>query len=82
MKKKLLTAKNILSYLPSSVYDLPPRLKFKDDPNRKDEWLIEAIPKNRRKVYNFRKIMKQYFDKDIFLEFGKNSVTICCSWSC
>jgi len=67
------TAKNILSYLPSSVYDLPPRAESKDNPNRKDEWLIEAIPKNRRKVYNSRKIINTVIDKDSFLEFGKYS---------
>ena len=67
------TTKKILSYLPSSVYDLPPRLKTKDKPNRKDEWLIEAIPKNRRKVYNSRKIINTIIDKDSFLEFGKFS---------
>jgi len=67
------TAKNILSYLPSSVYNLPPRAESKDNPNRKDEWLIEAIPKNRRKVYNSRKIIDTVVDKDSFLEFGKYS---------
>ena len=66
-------AKNILSYLPSSVYDLPPRKESKDDPKRKDEWLIEAIPKDRRKVYKSRKIIESVFDKSSFLEFGKNS---------
>ena len=66
-------AKNILSYLPSSVYDLPPRKENKDDPERRDEWLIEAIPKDRRKVYKSRKIIESVFDKSSFLEFGKNS---------
>ena len=66
-------AKNILTYLPSSVYDLPPRSDNNDNPNRSDEWLIEAIPKDRRKVYKSRNIIKTVFDKNSFLEFGKNS---------
>tara|TARA_B100000401_G_scaffold418768_1_gene342879 strand:- start:443 stop:1990 length:1548 start_codon:yes stop_codon:yes gene_type:complete len=66
-------AKNILTYLPSSVYDLPPRSENNDNPNRSDEWLIEAIPKDRRKVYKSRNIIKTVFDKNSFLEFGKNS---------
>ena len=66
-------AKNILSYLPSSVYDLPPRKENKDDPERRDEWLIEAIPKDRRKVYKSRKIIESVFDKSSFLEFGENA---------
>ena len=67
------TAKEILSYLPSSVYELPPRKKNNDKPNRKDEWLIEAIPRDRRKVYNSRKIIETIVDNDSFLEFGKYS---------
>ena len=67
------TAKEILSYLPSSVYELPPRKKNNDKPDRKDEWLIEAIPKDRRKVYKSRKIIKTIVDDDSFLEFGKYS---------
>ena len=63
--------KKILSYLPSSVYELPPRGKIEDNPNRKDEWLINAIPKDRRKVYKSRKIIDSVFDKNSFLEFGK-----------
>ena len=41
--------KKILSYLPQSVYELPQRGEVTDDPERKDEWLLEAIPKDRRK---------------------------------
>ena len=66
-------AKDILSYLPSSVYELPPRAKIIDDPKRKDEWLIKAIPKDRRKVYKSRKIIEKIVDKNSFLEFGKYS---------
>tara|TARA_B100001540_G_scaffold88422_1_gene79922 strand:+ start:2959 stop:4506 length:1548 start_codon:yes stop_codon:yes gene_type:complete len=72
-KEALETAKNILSYLPSSVYELPPRKKSEDNPNRKDEWLIDAIPKDRRKVYKSREIIKTLVDEESFLEFGKYS---------
>ena len=71
-KEAIETAKNILSYLPSSVYDLPPRVDSHDDPNRIDEWLIDVIPKDRRKVYKSRKIIETLFDESSFLEFGKN----------
>ncbi len=72
-KEALETAKNILSYLPSSVYELPPRSKNEDNVNRRDEWLIDAIPKDRRKVYKSREIINTLVDKDSFLEFGKYS---------
>tara|TARA_B100000427_G_scaffold65526_1_gene52016 strand:- start:5019 stop:6566 length:1548 start_codon:yes stop_codon:yes gene_type:complete len=70
-KEAMEVARNILTYLPSSVYELPPRYESKDDPNRKDEWLIEAIPKDRRKVYKARKIINTLVDNGSFLEFGK-----------
>ena len=66
-------SKKILSYLPSSVYELPPRIKCKDDPERNIEWLINAIPRDRRKVYKSREIISSIVDKDSFLEFGKYS---------
>ncbi len=63
--------RRFLSYLPTSVYELPPRGPQDDDPARRDEWLIEAIPRDRRKVYNARRIINTLFDKDSFFEIGK-----------
>ncbi|MEC7366280.1 MAG: carboxyl transferase domain-containing protein [Pseudomonadota bacterium] len=64
--------KKILSYLPQSVYELPQRGEKTDDPERKDEWLLEAIPKDRRKIYKMRKIINTLVDKKSFIEVGKN----------
>ena len=71
-KNAIETAKRILTYLPSSVYELPPRVNSNDNPARRDEWLIDAIPKDRRKVYKSRKIIETVFDNSSFLEFGEN----------
>ena len=38
-------AARFLSYLPSSVDELPPRVEPSDDPERRDEHLISAIPR-------------------------------------
>jgi acetyl-CoA carboxylase carboxyltransferase component len=64
-------ARQFLSYLPSSVYELPERVKPADDPNRKDTWLIDAIPNDRRKVYDMRKILRAIIDKDSLFEMGR-----------
>ncbi|USG60855.1 hypothetical protein NBZ79_16985 [Sneathiella marina] len=64
-------ARRFLSYLPSSVYDLPPRTECTDDPNRRDESLIEAIPRDPRKVYKMRKIIESVVDEGSFFEIGK-----------
>ncbi|WP_119420247.1 acyl-CoA carboxylase subunit beta [Desertibaculum subflavum] len=65
--------RRFLSYLPSSVYGLPPRGAPAADPDRRDEWLIEAVPKDRRKVYDMRKILRSIFDQDSFFEIGRMS---------
>ena len=52
-------ARRFLSYLPPSVYELPRRApRRRDDPARRDPWLIEAVPHDRRKVYDMRRILK------------------------
>ncbi|MEH6526918.1 MAG: carboxyl transferase domain-containing protein [Sneathiella sp.] len=64
-------ARRFLSYLPSSVYDLPARTECNDDPNRREENLIEAIPRDPRKVYKMRKIIEAVVDEGSFFEIGK-----------
>ena len=64
-------ARRFLSYLPSSVYELPERITPSDDPARRDPWLIDAIPRDRRKVYDMRKILGAVVDTDSLFEIGK-----------
>ena len=64
-------ARKFLSYLPPSVHQLPERTKTDDDPARRDEWLIEAIPRNKRQVYKMRKIINSVIDEGSFFEMGK-----------
>ncbi len=64
-------ARRFLSYLPSSVYELPARVAPTDDPARRDAWLIEAVPRDRRKVYDMRKILRALVDADTLFEMGR-----------
>jgi len=64
-------ARRFLSYLPSSVYELPPRIDPTDDVARRDPWLIEAVPRDRRKVYDMRRILKAIIDTDSLFEMGR-----------
>ncbi len=64
-------ARRFLSYVPSSVYALPARGAATDDPARREEWLIEAVPRDRRKVYDMRKIVRAVVDRDSFFEIGR-----------
>jgi acetyl-CoA carboxylase carboxyltransferase component len=68
----LAMARKFLSYLPSSTYDLAKQIQNDDPVDRKDEWLIDAIPKNRRLSYEIRPIIKSLVDKNTFFEIGKN----------
>ena len=65
-------ARRFLSYLPQSVYALPPRGPTNgDDPARREEWLVRAIPRDRRKVYRMRPIIEALVDHGSFFEIGK-----------
>ena len=64
-------ARRFLSYLPSSVYGTPPVIASGDDPNRRDETLLDAIPKDRRRVYKMRPIIETLVDRDSFFEVGR-----------
>ncbi|MBN8926637.1 MAG: methylmalonyl-CoA carboxyltransferase [Rhodospirillales bacterium 69-11] len=64
-------ARRFLSYLPSSVWDLPPRVTPWDDPERRDEHLISIVPKDRRKAYSMRKIIDSVVDRGSFFEMSK-----------
>ena len=60
--------KRFLSYLPSSVWQMPPRVETGDDPERKDEFLLEAIPREKRRVYDAYKILNAVVDEGSFFE--------------
>lgn len=64
-------ARQFLSYLPSSVYELAPRGPQTDDVERRDEKLLSAIPHDTRKVYKMRPIIEALVDNGSFFEMGK-----------
>jgi acetyl-CoA carboxylase carboxyltransferase component len=64
-------ARRFLSYMPSSVYELPACTEPADDPARREAWLIEAVPHDRRKVYDMRRILQAVVDKDSLFEMGR-----------
>jgi len=64
--------RKFLSYLPRSVMELPGRTEPTDDPARKEESLLAAIPRDTRKVYKIRPILEAVLDKNSFFEIGKN----------
>ncbi|MBV8698640.1 MAG: methylmalonyl-CoA carboxyltransferase [Bradyrhizobium sp.] len=65
-------ARRFLSYLPSSVYELPPTLACNDDPERAEDSLMKAVPRSRRQVYKMRPIIEAVVDNGSFFEVAQN----------
>lgn len=67
----LAQVKQFLSYMPTNVWELPP-VQDSDDPrDRADQELLSLIPRDRRRPYDGRKLVKHVVDKGSFFEMGK-----------
>src|SRR5258705_3695702 len=51
-------ARRFLSYLPPSVFELPPTITCHDDPQRAEESLVTAVPRHPRQVFQIRPILE------------------------
>ncbi len=71
--------RRFLSYLPSHVWELPPVQPGQDDPERCEEALLSLVPRDRRKVYDPRKLLRLILDQDSFFEtspgYGRSQIT-------
>ncbi len=67
----LAQVRRFLSYLPASVFDIAPVLPRSDDPGRAEDSLKDAIPRERRKIYEPRKILEAVFDLGSIFEIGR-----------
>ncbi|HKK50100.1 MAG TPA: carboxyl transferase domain-containing protein [Myxococcota bacterium] len=72
--------RRFLSYLPTNLFSLPPvEERLQDDPERREEFLLEAIPRSRRQVYAMRKILNAVFDDGSLFEmtrgYGRSQIT-------
>jgi acetyl-CoA carboxylase carboxyltransferase component len=70
-KEAFVRARRFLSYLPSSVHQLPEQVPCTDPVDRRDDWLISAIPHNLRRPYRIRPIIAAVVDEGSFLELGR-----------
>lgn len=64
-------ARRFLSYLPSSTRELPSRTDSDDPVDRREEFLIGAIPRDARRVYRMRPILEAVFDAGSVFEIGR-----------
>jgi len=68
-----------LSYMPQNVWELPPVVKTGDPVDRCEDGLKDIVPRNRRRPYDMRKIVRWIADRDSVFElqpsFGKAVIT-------
>ncbi len=67
----LAQVRRFLSYLPRSVFHLAPAVAPTDDPQRAEDSLKDAIPRDRRKIYDPRKILEAVMDLGSVFEIGR-----------
>jgi acetyl-CoA carboxylase carboxyltransferase component len=67
-----------LAYLPSNAFELPPVYANDDPVDRREEWLVEAIPHDRRRPYDVRAVIEAIFDRDSVFEHCRyGDATVC-----
>jgi acetyl-CoA carboxylase carboxyltransferase component len=63
--------RTFLSYLPSNVWQLPPRSTPADDTYRKEEELLWIIPRDRKLGYDVRRLLRFVLDRGSLFELGR-----------
>ena len=64
--------RRLLSFLPQSFRNDPPRLEPTDDPNRTDENLLNIIPEEPTKSYDMKQIITSVIDNGDFMEVHRH----------
>ena len=68
-----------LSYMPQNVWELPPVVNVGDPVDRCEDGLRDIVPRNRRRPYDMRRIVRWIADRDSVFElqpsFGKCVIT-------
>lgn len=71
--------RRFLSYLPQNVWQLPPAIVSDDPVERAEQELLSIVPKNRRKPYDMRRVIRLVADRGSVFEiqptFGKAVIT-------
>lgn len=62
--------RRFLSYLPANVWEMPPSAPPTDDAARREESLLTAVPRNRRRIYDPRPILEAVLDRGTLFEIG------------
>ncbi|WP_296677952.1 acyl-CoA carboxylase subunit beta [Novosphingobium sp.] len=64
-------ARRFLSYLPSHVGQAAPRIVASDPVDRREQALIDLVPRAAKQVYSMRRLLDMVFDRESVFEMGK-----------
>lgn len=71
--------RRFLSYLPQSVWQMPPRTAPTDEDDRRDDGLLSVIPRDMKRAYNPHRLLDMVLDRGSFFEiqphFGRSRIT-------
>ena len=70
-KEAIEICRELVSYLPLNNRENPPVVDTGDDPNRRDDRLIEIVPADLSKPYNMHEVIRCIVDNGQFLESAK-----------
>ncbi len=59
-----------LGYLPGHVWERAPRIASEDDPERMEQDLLDAVPKDSNAPFDMRAIIEMVMDRDSVFELG------------
>ena len=68
-------AKELLGYLPGNCWEKPPFLETGDDPERKEESLLDVMPDNPKFTYDVHDIIDKVVDNGEFFEIKEDYAT-------
>jgi acetyl-CoA carboxylase carboxyltransferase component len=62
--------KRFLSYLPANAWEPPPATDPTDPPDRREQELIEVVPRDPRQTYKMRRVLDAVLDRGSVFELG------------
>jgi acetyl-CoA carboxylase carboxyltransferase component len=63
--------RQFLSYMPTNNFQMPPYIRTDDPVDRRDDALLDVIPKRRQRMYQVRDILNRVVDKGSWFEIGE-----------
>ncbi|KAK7038905.1 hypothetical protein VNI00_010539 [Paramarasmius palmivorus] len=65
------TIRTFLSYLPSSIFSIPPIVPYTDSRDRREQELLDIIPRRRGRPYDIRRVILLIVDVGSWFEIGE-----------